>query len=1021
MVSPLKFSQMDLNSADKDLLESEKHLARLKSSVQSVLAKSHGVSSTSGISGIVSSEYVSAQSEIERVLLRNVNDILQSGVGTDQRPPIERISEIPQLVQTLMDDVDTAKRRLRVANDRLVDIEVSGVVSKRSGGATPLQSDIQSLRILREQLRAREQDIEELMAERDHILKSTTSEIDYLSSELHAIRRMQSQDATLTQDQLNLAHREMQRLSLIVETRDRQIANLEHTMRDMKRAVTEKDASLSQRAVEVEELKSELMNQSVIITREKQMEVDRLHRQVEGNLRTIRGLENDLSKMQHDTKSRLQVDALAVQIESLERDLVQAKKIVKDKDSEVSVLLSKLKAKGSACSEFELSLGRADSELEDRLEEIHNLQNDNARQRRKILDLESTVASQKAELDLFGAKWKGAEKEIKESSASMAKIAEMQGRMEAAELQRNELKAKSESLAAELGAARAKIEKQERALFNLEVELDNVKATGQVWMEERKALLASFQQEKKDMQKEWADERKAIQNEFSELQKKSLTEWAEQKRALQTESESQRYRLTEALSIREIAAAQEIEAVRFRYAQELEATTKTALSLNEEVTKHKSNISDLEAKIAVLQEDLSIAEFNKKALSAEVQTLEESLVQQTDKTHQLEERLNSLASELFETNIIETRNLELETEVSFLRKTIGEIRQELDDLRLNHKSDLQRYDTELGHMETELDAAESALMEELHASFTKELEDAHSVWNARIEGEIDEKRELELQVAHFKSIENILQHENLVLQNQLSLMAELRAENDRLKDQLENLADQVSSYTALQVERDCLRAEGEGFRSDLQVQENAVSDLQKAMKVLELRITSAIEQESVRTEQVSARSAARHAVDNSEEFENLRSENNQLREEIEQMRSAQVEQAGVANAENVEALEEERRIVFEELMKIIKETSRAGDEEVDAASTTIPDSVYRVRQNIEQMVNFFNDQLESREADMNWFRSELDRLRFQNEQLGKEKDVEVEKRKQLELDSRELCYKTTELWDKFQDFKRIQG
>jgi ABC-type phosphate transport system auxiliary subunit len=108
-------------------------------------------------------------------------------------------------------------------------------------------------------------------------------------------------------------------------------------------------------------------------------------------------------------------------------------------------------------------------------------------------------------------------------------------------------------------------------------------------------------------------------------------------------------------------------------------------------------------------------------------------------------------------------------------------------------------------------------------------------------------------------------------------------------------------------------------------------------------------------------------------------------------------------------------------MKIIKETSRAGDEEVDAASTTIPESVHRLRRNIEQMVNFFNDQLESREADMNWFRSELDRLRFQNEQLGKEKDVEVEKRKKLELDSKELCYKTTDLWDKFQDFKRIQG
>lgn len=205
------------------------------------------------------------------------------------------------------------------------------------------------------------------------------------------------------------------------------------------------------------------------------------------------------------------------------------------------------------------------------------------------------------------------------------------------------------------------------------------------------------------------------------------------------------------------------------------------------------------------------------------------------------------------------------------------------------------------------------------------------------------------------------------------------------------------------------------------MQENTVSDLQKAMKVLELRITSAIDLESVRTEQVSARSTARHAVDISEEVEKFRSENNQLREEIEQMRSAQVDQAGVANSKNVEALEEERRIVLEELMKIIKETSRAGDEEVDAVSTTIPESVYRVRQNIEQMVNFFNDQLESREADMNWFRSELDRLRFQNEQLGKEKDVEVEKRKQLELDSKELCYKTTDLWDKFQDFKRIQG
>ena len=142
------------------------HFKFLSSLISSFILVRMSISSSAGLSGIVGSDYVAAQQEIESVLVRNINGIL-----SNKEKHVDRISEVAPLVQDLMDNINTLERKLRIANDKIVDLELSGVV----GGP---KSEISSTQILHAQLQRREAEMAQAVAE----IETLTEQLDIMKT-----------------------------------------------------------------------------------------------------------------------------------------------------------------------------------------------------------------------------------------------------------------------------------------------------------------------------------------------------------------------------------------------------------------------------------------------------------------------------------------------------------------------------------------------------------------------------------------------------------------------------------------------------------------------------------------------------------------------------------------------------------------------------------------------------------------------------------------------------------------------
>lgn len=147
------------------------------------------------LSSGISKEYVNAQSEIERVLIRNVNEVI---IHEPQHVAIERISEIPSLVQRLMGELETARRSARLARDKQVEAEV--VSPNHRHGM------VQELR------------------ERDELLERAAIEMERLSHRLHETRAQDEAQLGKLELELLSERREKDRIAM---ERDKLIASLQ--------------------------------------------------------------------------------------------------------------------------------------------------------------------------------------------------------------------------------------------------------------------------------------------------------------------------------------------------------------------------------------------------------------------------------------------------------------------------------------------------------------------------------------------------------------------------------------------------------------------------------------------------------------------------------------------------------------------------------------------------------------------------------------------------------------------------
>lgn len=319
-------------------------------------AFSMSVGSSANLSGIVGSEYVHAQQDIEAALLRNVNDI----IGSRGRR-IDRISEIVNLVESLVDQKETAERKLRIANDKIVDLELSGVVS-------PGQNEgLLSAQILHAQLQRRESDLAEAV-----------DEIERLTEELETTREEE-------RNTLAVASKERDRLAFLYSEKDKAVSEFEKKIDDLTSELKKKDNQLSLKDREVRdveaklgEISSEALSEIDIVKKEKTKRIRELEKQLEET-------ETENFKIQENLKIRSTI--LEREIEKLTTELKERK------STQVGNIVS----------------------IQEKVE-ISAMMDECARQRRRVAELETAAQRQKSELETM----KSRISEIEDSKDRMA-------------------------------------------------------------------------------------------------------------------------------------------------------------------------------------------------------------------------------------------------------------------------------------------------------------------------------------------------------------------------------------------------------------------------------------------------------------------------------------------------------------------------------------------------------------------------------------------------------------------------
>ena len=778
-------------------------LSRMKYALSSV-AQSGGGRSSSGLSGIVSSEYIHAQSDIERVLVRNVNEILPTDRSTQK---VERISEIPPLIQTLVDEVETWRRKLRIANDKLIDIELSGV-------RVTSNEEVQSTHIHLLRIRELENELQRAVADRDEIMRDTAMEIDELTNEVNELRRRDRENLQRAQDDLGFSIREAERVNLILESRNKVIETLEESVEDLRRGIQEKESVLLEREDEVEELKSELMNQSIVITREKQAEIDRLNRELNSNMRTIKALETDLAFV----SSRLKQPAK-------ELDVVRDRERQSKESTEVAVLLSSLRKKTAAAKSTttHAEVSATASELAARISEMASLQDQVAKHRRRVAELESVVSSKTAENEVLQSKLREkdfacekremivkleeqlagltgglrqAEAERDEGVSTitrvMTELASSQDRLRAAESQLELARQESDRLqrvvdmqTGQIGAMQQQITSSVtlstatesrclRDLNSLSAELeilsrqsgrDKVRFEAEVDSLRHQLVEAETSNQQLKQQLSVCQEELAVAGMFgpeidslrSKLNEAEIANAVLKEQLATTHSDSEIVRKSEA----------ELDLLRMQLVESKTASEqlKHALStsqgfsvvaetLEAEVDGLRTLVADLGAatqqlteQLTTSQDEMAIAEFNRLTLEAELVAVQSQYKSGCDKIASLEKQVAEQAATIAQAkqdeDADEAAHQDMMAELSFLRQTIREVTEEVSQLKDMHRDDLLRFDSEISHVRQDVTDQENMMVAEMQDSFSLDRSANESMWLSRLEGFGDVREALE--------------------------------------------------------------------------------------------------------------------------------------------------------------------------------------------------------------------------------------------------------------------------------------
>ena len=330
----------------------------------------------------------SPQPTEDRQILHACNELLlMEGIS------VSAIFEIPQLLKStllvrnsLQDEVDTLRRKLSVAKDRLAEMELFGVRVRDGTDAPPkvegLVKEVQDLRV---RCITYETELDRNRAELDQ-LRSDKQKISSNKIELEAALDEKEELLIKAVRDMEEIHVEMKS----ARSKDRlEIEQLKTEVEFAESQLSMSQARTGEIEKEMKKLKLELKHA------DRRSELESLSEQIAANVATIQQLQDQLASraVEEDEVRRLQA-----QTRSLREELDSVEKLSQDQQSEIGTILAKLRAKAAHVAQLEAQLESTLKEVIAKNSEISKSQEQLASARRSGGELETALISRNEEI-----------------------------------------------------------------------------------------------------------------------------------------------------------------------------------------------------------------------------------------------------------------------------------------------------------------------------------------------------------------------------------------------------------------------------------------------------------------------------------------------------------------------------------------------------------------------------------------------------------------------------------------------
>ena len=663
----------------------------------------------------------------EKDVVRDINSVLASA-----HDPLSSLKEVPGLISDLVDQLHACERKLRISNDKLVELELAGVSSSSEA--------VSAARVMHADLQRREAQIHLLTLERD----GAVAEVDRLSSQVERIRNEESHALAALGSDLASLIQEKEHLQSQLDVRDRRIRELQSMLEEGRAELTQTKHELLNRTNESNDMKRELRSVELELKARSDTvkSLENQNRLLNRETHLRGDLESELAKLRSETaKKGLLLDERdhliktvnarslvsvqdKVEVSRYQDELAKQRRLISELETEVKSAKAQIDHLNTKLKESELALGKKD-------EKIHSLEKKNDEIQERLNKSDLIVKSLEKQKDTLLA----SVEELEKDTSSLQNVVQgVRVQLDDLRQERNLLRQQLDEalgLEDELGAIVSQLEESKmrsdharREVVELRAKLDVSEdemrmhaRESEKFRNERDALMQAFRKVQLEMgTDETIEHLRSVQEEVSALElnrgamESELVELQKElssirKKLLEGDSGSSRKALEEAQT-REASARKALEAAQSRDAvarKALEAAQETIKNLKEEnmqlqatlIEREQSPTPVLEAE-AILLEDEKNSEAvvhadDIEAAAAELRTIIEEAGWPLDEGEDLLSLIAVIRANMHaHMEYLGSQLHEAELDVEYLRTQLETERMAFEDANATFEDELKR-------------------------------------------------------------------------------------------------------------------------------------------------------------------------------------------------------------------------------------------------------------------------------------------------------------------------------------------